>query len=86
MNPNLSDTSPEVMQRHYEIIRGVPLSTRLTLALHLTEAGRKLVLADLHHRFPNATELEIRERFISRILPRADVLEVYGFDPQKRGY
>lgn len=68
------------------MMRGVPLSKRLALALDLTEAGRKLVLADLHHRFPNATEIEIRDRFISRILPRADVIKVYGFDPQKRGY
>lgn len=86
MSSSFSDTTSAAMKKHYEMMRGVPLSKRLILALDLTEATRKLVLIDLHHRFPNATEIEIRERFISRVLPRASVIEVYGFDPQKRRY
>lgn len=86
MKAGLSDTPREIVKKHYQMMRGVAPSKRLTLALDLTEAGRKLVLADLHHRFPNATEIEIRERFISRVLPRANVIEVFGFDPHKRGY
>ncbi len=59
---------------------------RLALAFELTEAVRKLILADLHQRFPQAGDGEIRRRFIARVLPRADVIRVYGFDPQEEGY
>ena len=71
---------------HYELMRSLPASKRLALAFELTEAGRKLILADLDHRFPQADEEEIRSRFIARVLPRADVIRVYGFDPRQEGY
>lgn len=81
-----SDTTPEAQQLHYKLMRSLPASRRLALAFELTEAGRKLILADLEHRFPNADEEEIRSRFIARVLPRADVIRVYGFDPRQKGY
>jgi hypothetical protein len=81
-----SDTTPEAQQVHYELMRRLPASRRLALAFELTEAGRKLILADLEQRFPQADEKEIRSRFIARVLPRADVIRVYGFDPQQEGY
>lgn len=71
---------------HYKLMRNLPASRRLALAFELTEAGRKLILADLVQRFPYADEEEIRSRFIARVLPRADVIRVYGFDPQQEGY
>lgn len=71
------------MQRvHFELMRGVPASKRLSLALELTQTTRHLVLADLKHRYPKADDEEIRRRFIARVLPRDDVIRVYGFDPQ----
>ena len=81
-----SDTTPEAQQVHYELMRRLPASRRLALAFELTEAGRKLILADLVQRFPQADEKEIRSRFIARVLPRADVIRVYGFDPQQKRY
>ncbi len=71
---------------HYEMMRRIPAPKRLALAFELTEAVRKLILADLHQRFPQASNGEIRRRFIARVLPRADVIRVYGFDPQEEGY
>jgi hypothetical protein len=52
------------------------------MAFELTDAGRKLILADLRHRFPSADEHEIRRRFIARVLPREDVIRAYCFDPR----
>jgi hypothetical protein len=47
---------------------------------------RDLILADLRHRFPEAGDIEIRRRFISRVLGRDDVIRAYGFDPKAEGY
>ncbi len=86
MNPLSPDTTPEAQRMHYEMMSRLPASKRLALALELTEAVRKLILADLDQRFPQASGEEIRRRFIARVLPRADVIRVYGFDPHEEGY
>ena len=52
------------------------------MAFALTDATRKLVLADLCYRFPEADEEEIKRRFIARVLSREDVIRAYGFDPK----
>jgi hypothetical protein len=75
-----------MQQMHYEMMRRLSASKRLALAFELTEALRKLILADLRHRFPQASEEEIRRRFIARVLPRAEVVRAYDFDPQEEGY
>ena len=77
------DTTPKVQRKHYELMRGLSPERRLVLAFELTEATRKLIIADLHYRFPKATDQEIRRRFIARVLPREDVIRAYGFDPHK---
>ena len=86
MKVGFSDTTKEAQEMHYELMRRLPASKRLALAFELTQAVRKLILADLERRFPHADEEEIRSRFIARVLPRADVIRVYGFDPQQEGY
>ena len=86
MKPPFSDTTPEVQQIHYEMMRGLSAAKRLSLALELTEALRKLILANLRQRFPQASDEDIRRRFIARVLPRADVISIYGFDPGEEGY
>jgi hypothetical protein len=80
------DTTPKTQLKHYELMRRLPPSKRLALAFELTHATRQLILSDLHHRFPDAGEDEIRRRFIARVLPREDVIRVYAFDPQEEGY
>jgi len=45
-----------------------------------------MVLADIKYRFPEASEQEIRRRFIARVLPRQDVIRAYGFDPKAEGF
>lgn len=68
------------------MMRRLPASKRLELAFELTEAVRKLIWGDLNQRFPRASDEELRRRFIARVLPRADVIRVYGFDPHEEGY
>lgn len=86
MKPLSLDTSGEAQLKHYEMMRGVPAWKRLLLAFELTQATRKLILANLEQRFPEAEQGEIRRRFIARVLPREEVIRAFGFDPVKEGY
>lgn len=81
-----SDTTQEVQRMHYILMRRLPESRRLALAFALTEGLRKLILADLRQKSPGANDEEIRCRFIARVLPREEVIRVYGFDPKEAGY
>jgi hypothetical protein len=80
------DRTLEGQQIHYQMLSRLPASKRLAPAFELTQAVRKLILTDLKQRFPQASVEEIRRRFIARVLPRADVIRVYGFDPHEEGY
>ena len=70
----------------YELMHRLSPEQKLSLAFALTNTMRQLVLADLHHRFPQANPEEIRHQFIARVLPREDVIRAYGFDPKTEGY
>ncbi len=77
------DTTPEAQRAMYEMMRRMPAWKRLRLACELTQAGRKLMVADLRHRFPRATDDELRRRFIGLLLTREETMRVYGFDPKR---
>ncbi len=64
-------------------MRQLPGWKRLALALELTEATRQMVLANILHHCPGASEEEVRRRFIARVLSREDVISAYGFDPRE---
>ena len=81
MKPVSADTTPEAQRMQYELLQRLPAWKRLALAFELTQATRKLVLADLRHKFPEAGDEEMRRKFIARVLPREDVIRAYGFDP-----
>ena len=86
MKPLSPDTTIDAQRKHYELMRRLTPTQRLALAFELTDATRNLILADLHHRFPRADNIEIRRRFIARVLPREDVIRAYGFDPRADGF
>ena len=86
MKPLSPDTTPQVQSKHYELMRNLSPEQRLSLAFALTDATRQMVLADLKHHFPDASDDEIRRRFIARVLPRQDVIRAYVFDPKAEGY
>ena len=86
MKPLSRDTTPQAQRKHYELMRRLSPEQKLSMAFAVTNATRQLVLADLKHRFPQASEEEIRRRFIARVLPRDDVIRAYGFDPKAEGF
>jgi hypothetical protein len=86
MKPLSQDTTPEAQSKHYELMRKLSPEQRLSMAFALTDATRNLILADLHHRFPEANENEIKRKFIARVLSREDVIRAFGFDPKAEGF
>lgn len=82
MKPLSLDTTVKAQRKHYEMMRGLTPTQRLALAFELTDAARKLILADIQHRYPEADTNEIQRRFIARVLTREDVIRAYGFDPR----
>jgi len=86
MKEALSDTPPEVRRKRVELIRNLSAADRFQLAIDLTNTVRHLVLADIKHRFPTASDEEIRRRFIARVLSRDEVISTYGFDPDQETY
>jgi len=57
MKPLSPDTSPEAQRKQYELMSRLSPTERLKLAFDLTESTRKLVIADLRHRYPEADEV-----------------------------
>ena len=86
MKPLSPDTTPEAQRKHYELMRQLAPEQKLSMAFALTDATRKLILADLLYRFPDADEEEIKRRFIARVLSREDVIRAFGFDPKTEGF
>lgn len=78
-----SDTTPEAQQMQFELLRRTPVWKRLALTCELIQATRKLMLADLRRRLPQASEEELRRRLIARLLSRDEVIRAYGFDPEE---
>jgi hypothetical protein len=83
MRPLSPDTSAEAQQVQFELLKRMPAWKRFALTCELIQAARKLTLADLRRRFPQASEEELRRRLIARLLSRDEVIGAYGFDPEE---
>ena len=86
MKPVPLDTSPEAQRALFELLGNATVGKKLELTFGLIHALRELVIADVRRRFPDAPEDELRKRVIARLLPRDDVIQAYGFDPELAGY
>ena len=86
MNEALSDTTTDAQAMVYELMGRLPAWKKLKLTCELIETARNLTRADLQKQFPQASEPELRRRFIARVLPRELVIRAYGFDPEQEGY
>lgn len=69
----------------FKLMRGIPVWKRLALTCELIQATRRLMLADLRRRFPQARDEELQRRLIVRLLTRDEVRSAYGFDPEPEG-
>jgi 5-methylcytosine-specific restriction endonuclease McrBC regulatory subunit McrC len=85
MKPLSLDTSPEAQRKQYELMSRLSANQKLKMAFDLTEATRKLIIADLKYRYPQADEAALKHKFIARALPRELVIRAFGFDPKTEG-
>jgi hypothetical protein len=80
------DTDPEAERALIEMLRRAPTWKRAEQLAGLIQSRNVLILADLRRRYPEAGDEELRMRLASRLLPREDVVRVFGWDPEKEGY
>jgi hypothetical protein len=80
------DTTPEAERVLIELTRRAPMWKRAEQLSNLIHARRVLILADLRRRYPSASADELHKRMAARLLPREDVVRVFGWDPDKEGY
>ena len=83
---DLQDTTPEAERVLIELTRRTPMWKRAEQLSNLIHAQRVLILADLRRRYPNAGPDELHKRMAARLLPREDVIRIFGWDPEKEGY
>lgn len=76
-----SDTDPQIEKVQIEILRAMPDWRKFRLLNDMIITGRKLALAGLRERFPNAGEGELRRRLATLLLGRQLATEVYGPEP-----
>lgn len=81
-----TDANSEAELVLLELTRRAPVWKRAEQLSGLIEARRELILADLRERYPRADADELRKRLAARLLPREDVLRIFGWDAEKEGY
>jgi hypothetical protein len=81
MAAKLTDTPPEVERVYLQIIRSMSEEQRFKLIEDLMMTSRRLALAGLRERFPNASESELRRRLATLLLGPELAAKVYGPEP-----
>jgi hypothetical protein len=81
MTPKISDTTPEAERVQIQILRSMPSWQRFKLINDMIVTSRKLALAGLRERFPNASEQELRRRLATLLLGSELAARVYGPEP-----
>jgi hypothetical protein len=84
--PRLTDTSPEARAEWIRLLRQMTPQEKMLRLEDLNRTGREMVRAGLRRRHPDASEEELRRRFIALMLEPDLVLKAYGFDPREEGY
>ena len=84
MKPLSSDTSPEAEAVLLELVRRAPVWKRLEMVDQMHETLCELAIADIKRHNPGADEEEIKRRLASRVLSRAEMIDVYGWDPDNK--
>jgi hypothetical protein len=86
MRPLSRDTSPQAEDVLVRLAREMPARRKFQLAASMTETVRRLAVAGIRERHPNATEDEVRKRYAALVLPRDLVVPAFGWDPALEGY
>ena len=82
----LEDTSPEAERVLIELARRTPVWRKFEQVAETTETCRAFAMSGLRERYPEASEEELRRRFVALVLDRETVIRAYGWDPKIEGY
>ena len=63
----LTDTDPKTQARIYEMMRQATPAQKIKAMSDLNNAAKKLALADIHKKYPNAGVIFIRYQLASRM-------------------
>jgi hypothetical protein len=78
MPKRLSDTSPEIEARMFELYAAMTPRQRIKRALSLSQFTRQLARGELRRQYPEASEDELRIRFAQRTLGDELTLSAFG--------
>jgi len=81
MPSTLSDTHLDIARIQVTISRSMPSWRKFRLVNDLIVSGRKLVLAGLRERFPEASTRELHRRLATLLLGPELARKVYGPEP-----
>lgn len=76
-----SDTHPKIEALQIRLLRQAGPTQKMNLLARLNASARRLALAGLHSRFPNADEAELRYRLAVLLLGEDLVRKAYGEEP-----
>ncbi|HZT57154.1 MAG TPA: hypothetical protein VFA21_00875 [Pyrinomonadaceae bacterium] len=86
MSKQHDDTDQNAERVYIEMLRRAPMWKRAEQLAGLIHARNVLIVADLRRRYPLADAEELRKRLAARLLPREDVIRIFGWDPEEKGY
>jgi hypothetical protein len=81
MPQRISDTSPEIDRIQIELIRALPSWRKFQMISEMILTTRKLALAGLQKRFPQATPGELNRHLATMLLGPELATKVYGPEP-----
>jgi hypothetical protein len=78
-----SDTHPEIEALQARMLREMPGWRKMQLVTALTRASRRLALAGLRQRHPQASEAELQRRLANLLLGEELAAKYYGPHPDR---
>lgn len=79
--PQSLDTSEEAERLQFDIWRQMPVWERFQRVGELCEAVDQLAEVGIRHRYPDASEHEVRMRLFAARLDRDTMIKAYSWDP-----
>lgn len=86
MSDPTNDTHPEIEKILIEGYRKMSPAQKFRCVCEMNLFARRLALADIRRRYPEADERERQLRLASRFLDADLMKKAFGWDPEEKGY
>jgi hypothetical protein len=81
-----NDTSPAVQELIWQRLAAMSPEERYERFAKLYRFTRRMAIAGIRERYPNAPESEIRLRFAVQTMGREITMKFFNWDPEVQGY